>query len=264
MAVVLAAELAYIFVKRKRRKKEMSLFRSRERNEEPLADKAFNTVMTAESISQSLARQGADTSEADGIIAEARASLERKDHARAIERAEAAKISLLRAKRDLDAPEPQVPEHEFEEAEDVVQPTRQSKPDSLPKNYMQAKFMLGKVRDLLDSKGVTAGEAFDLYSSGMALFDGQDYTGALSCASKAGQILDSETIVLIGGEAHEQAPTAENLDAGCPECGSGISADDAFCRECGHDLAASSECPGCGRDIEAADKFCRRCGAKLK
>jgi hypothetical protein len=63
MAIVLATELIYIVIKKKRRKEEMSLFRKPSEPAEPLADKAHNTILTTESISSTLARQGLDTDE---------------------------------------------------------------------------------------------------------------------------------------------------------------------------------------------------------
>lgn len=266
MAVVLAAEVIYIVIKRRRRRKEMSLFRNREPAEEPLADKAHNSVLTTESISESLARQGADTSEADSMIREAKRALAIKDYARAIERAEAAKISLLRAKRDLESePRPApalVPE---DDADEGIPPAQQPmKKDSLPPNYMQAKFMLATARDLLEKKGVTSGEAHELYRKGAALFDREDYTAALSCATKAGQLLDSESITLIGGDAAEPKTDEAAEALACASCGSEVSVDDAFCRECGQSLAAAQECPGCGNEVDRGDKFCRKCGSKLR
>ena len=58
MAVVLTAELLYILVKKKRRKEEIKMFRKPGEPVETMADKAHNAVITAESISATLERQG--------------------------------------------------------------------------------------------------------------------------------------------------------------------------------------------------------------
>ena len=242
---------------------------------ESLSDKAHNLISTTESISSTLAGQGVNTTEANSIIANAKKFERIGDYSSAIERAEAAKLALIRAKREREVgatPAPAVkqtaaesePMEEEQVEEDVVDLSK------LPKNYMQAKFMLSSAKDLLDRKGITGGEAYDFYTEAKERFDAEDYSKALTLAIKAERLLDSDTVDLIGEEeAEEKAPSDEGDEEEvievmvCPECDAEVSGDDAFCRSCGEKLEFDTSCPGCDADIESDDKFCRKCGHKL-
>ena len=96
MGVVLAIELAYIMLRKKRREKNM--FRKKE-PAETVAERAHNLIITTESISRTLSNQGINTYEADSILRQAKTEETSRDYSAAVERAEAAKIVLLRLKR---------------------------------------------------------------------------------------------------------------------------------------------------------------------
>ncbi|MBA3046258.1 MAG: zinc ribbon domain-containing protein [Candidatus Thermoplasmatota archaeon] len=274
MAIVLTFELIYILVKKKRRKEEMNLFRKSTEPVETLADKAHNAILTTESISSTLARQGVDIRDANELIHQARKEMATKDYASAIERADAAKLVLLRAKRAHEAgPQERTPPHpdpgrrpmntSIYEPEYVKPPIREEKSlDSLPANYIQAKFMISTTKDLLEKRGLTNGEAYDFYTSAVNFYNQKDYAKALSQAIKAEKLLDSGTLTLIGEE--KPAVTGENEIFVCPGCESEVLEDDAFCRECGQNLAVSMECRKCGSEYNSNDKFCRKCGQKLR
>jgi len=275
MGIVLTIELAYILLKKKRRKEEMALFRKPSEPTEPLSDKAHNTIVTTESISAALARQGIDTSQADGLIQQAKKELALKEYSTAIDRAEAAKLVLLRAKREAGAahqdqfPPSADPDKRpmnkslYDEPQNAGGKREEKSLDSLPTNYVQSKFMISTVGDLIDKKGITNGEAHTLYTAAVKFYDQGDYTRALSSAIKAERILDSGTLTLIGEEKPSniaQEVVEEVLV--CPGCEAEISEEDVFCRECGQNLAAAPECPGCSAEIAPSDRFCRKCGYK--
>ena len=276
MAIVLTIELIYIVRKKRRRKEEMSLFRKTSEPPEPLADKAHNTIITTEAISTTLSRQDLDTAEADSLIQQAKGLMAVRNYESAIERAEAAKLVLLRVKREASAkPQRSAPPHPdpgmrpmdeslFKPASQNIESREEKSLDSLPANYIQSKFMLSTTKDLLEKKSITSGEAFDFYTSALRSFEQENYTKALSYAIKAERILDSGTLTLIG-EQKVVSGTEEVIEVlVCPGCDAEVSQDDVFCRGCGQNLAASPECPGCGVGIETSDKFCRKCGYKLK
>ncbi len=274
MAIVIAIEMIYLAYRKKRRKEEMSLFRKNTRPVEPLADKAHNTILTTEGISSTLARQGLDTAEADELISQAKSKLAMRDYSMAIERAEAAKLVLLRLKREAGSKPGKMsrnsdpgmrPMNEslFDPPDIEEQPREERKLDALPTNYLQAKFMLSTTKDLLEKKDVGSGEAFDFYTKAIKSFDAQDYTKALSYAIKAERILDSGTLTLIGEEKTVQVEEVTEVMA-CPACDGEVGGEDVFCRSCGQSLETTVECPGCGIEIESADSFCRKCGKKLK
>jgi hypothetical protein len=262
MMVVIIAELIYFI---RRRRKRMKLRRGPKG--EPLSDKAHNLIQTTESISTSLSNQGIRTAEANSLLAEARRFENMGDHTTAIERAEAAKLALIRAKREQDIGPTAQPvqakpgsgdmKEEEEGEEDLVDLSK------LPKNYMQAKFILNSARDLIEKDNIKSGEAYDFYQKAKGHFDAKDYSKALSLAIKAERLLDSETVGLIGEEEAEEHEKEVVEVQACPECDSEISADDAFCRSCGEKLEFISACPGCDGDIDSGDKFCRKCGHKL-
>ena len=271
MGMAIAAELAYILLRRNLRKKEM--FKRKSEPVETMAERAHNLILTTKSISRTRANQGIDTLEADSILRKANSDESAKDYSSAIERAEAAKLVLLMAKREHSARNPDAPvstnadnrpmNQSIYDSEDVplsVSQTREKKDmDSLPTNYVQAKFMLNTTKDLLDKKGISSGEAYDFYKKARKFFDQEDYSSALSHAIKADRLMDSETLELIGEEKQEDEE--EIIIYVCPGCDNEIADDDAFCRECGENL--DTGCPGCGESIETTDKFCRKCGYKI-
>ncbi len=273
MAIVLAIELMYIMMRKKRRKKEMSLFRKETERSEPLADRAHNVILTTQSISETLAAKGIDTGEADSVLDESRAYLARRDYTGAIERAEAAKLVLLRLKRESSgtdrAPKARTDPGRRPMDQDVYtrpepRPREEKSLDALPVNYLQAKFTISTIKDILEKKDIRSGEAFDHYKSAVKSFDSEDYTKALSSAIKAERVLDSGTLALIG---EEKIPPVEGevLEVwACPGCESEVSEDDTFCRKCGQNLSKARACPGCGIETEVSDAFCRKCGQNLK
>ena len=267
MAVVVTAELAYIMLRRMRRKKEM--FRKKKEPADNIADRAHNMILTTESISRRLANQGIDTGEADSLLGQARRQEIARDFSAAIERAEAAKLVLLRVKREHSARQPRPsadPEmrpmdqsiFDAPEPVDIEEVKEERDLDSLPTNYVQSKFMLSTTKDLLEKKGINKGEAYDLFKKANDFFEKEDYDRALSHAIKADRLLGSDNVELIGEEKVE-----EEVILVCPSCECEVSEDDAFCRECGESLESADECPGCGEPIETTDKFCRKCGHKL-
>lgn len=282
MGVVLAFELAYIMLRKKRRKGEM--FRKKELVE-TVAEKAHNLIITTESISRTLANQGINTLEADSLLRQARAQETARDYSAAVERAEAAKLVLLRLKRQHTAENQAAPSRDPDKrpmnqslygttdpslaGESVYSATTSTEEpaseeekdlDSLPTNYLQSKFMLDSTRDNLDRKGISHGEAHDHYLQAKEFFDRKEYSKALSHAIKADRLLDTNSVNLIAEEKPSDSEEIENPV--CPNCGCEIAEDDTFCRECGQKLG-ESKCPGCGEPIDSADKFCRKCGYKL-
>jgi ribosomal protein L40E len=274
MIVVIAAELAYFM---RRRKEKMKLKRSPKG--EMLSEKAHNLILTNESISSTLAGQGIDTRNADDLLKEAKTFEARGDYSSAIERAEAAKLALLRAKREqtpVSRPTMQAaqPDSETDAINDEPQDTDFAEEEivdisKLPKNYMQAKFLLSSAKDLIEKDGITSGDAYDYFQKAKERFDSEDYSKALSFAIKAERMLDSETVDLIGEDEPEDDASEEGDEEVvevmvCPECDAEVSAEDAFCRSCGQKLEFDTSCPGCEADIEQDDKFCRKCGHQIE
>lgn len=68
---------------------------------------------------------------------------------------------------------------------------------------------------------------------------------------------------------NEPQATAEVSGKACPNCGSFVPEDSAFCTECGTSLKEEPKsggfvfCTNCGNKEEAGTKFCSQCGTKL-
>ena len=237
---------------------------------EPLSDRAHNLILTTDSILSTLANQGVNTFEAGSLLREAKNSEASGDYGYAIERAETAKLALLRAKRehDLTGAQPAAPETdaEFVDAEEDYAGIEEKglvDLSKLPNNYMQAKFMLSSAKDLLDKKDVRKGKAYDLYKDAEDHFDREEYSKALTCAIKSERLLDSDTLDLIGEEERESTEELVEIMA-CPDCEAEVTHDDKFCRKCGETLEFKNVCPGCEEEVSADDVFCRKCGQKLE
>jgi len=274
--VVVSIELAYILWRRKKRMR----IRRAEKSGETLSERAHNVIVTLENISSSLQRQGVNTAAGDEMLREAKAMIAAGDYSSAIDMAETAKLTLLRAKREhemLGSAPPPPPKAETTVRQLAPEPEEtfsEERPEGstgelskLPKNYMQAKFMLATVEDTINKKGLKSGEAVSHLEKGKRLFKEEDYSGALSCAIKAERLLDTESVLLIGEKPEEEPSKEEEVVEveviACPSCEAEVSEQDTFCRKCGTKLEFVTSCPKCEADVEPGDTFCRKCGNKI-
>lgn len=74
---------------------------------------------------------------------------------------------------------------------------------------------------------------------------------------------------MVGGMMNDAINTAQTpveqpqQTAGfCENCGAKLSADSAFCEECGTPVATNGSCKNCGYKFEREGKFCPKCGTK--
>jgi ribosomal protein L40E len=274
--IVVSIELVYILW---RRKKRMRIRRAEK--SETLSERAHNMITTLENISSSLQRQGVNTAPGNEMLREAKSMIAAGDYSSAMDMAETAKLTLLRAKREHEtlgsAPPPppgkettvrqrSAPEPEYTHSEEKPE-GGVTDLNKLPKNYMQAKFMLATVEDTINKKGLKSGEAVSHMEKGKRLFKEEDYSGALSYAIKAERLLDTETVLLIGEKPEEEPAEEEEVVEieviACPSCEAEVSEQDTFCRQCGTKLEFVTSCPKCEADVELGDKFCRQCGKKI-
>lgn len=281
MIIVVSIEIGYILWRRKKRESEMRL--KKKQKGETLSEKAHNLIITTESISSTLAGQGVATFDADSLLKEAKNFRARGDYSAAIERAETAKLALLRAKREHtvsgtvqpvpDRSEPVMSQVMAPEAEDIEMdpaPGESANLGKLPDNYMQAKFMISTIKDQLDEKGMEDGEggsseneAVSFFKKAKKYFKNEEYSKALSSAIKAERLLDSEALDLIGEEEIVHRADVEVEEMACPSCEAEVTHEDAFCRKCGEKLEFQTLCPNCEAEIHPDDQFCRKCGQQL-
>jgi len=138
-------------------------------------DDAYNAVCTTKAVSESLRQNGRDTTEADVLIYKAESAYERREFLDAIELAGRAKKVLMTCKeKDLTSMPPPAPK-KGESDEVPANLVRK-----LPANYLESKFMMDSVRDMLSDAGDGArADARTCLSRAEECFAREDYCGAL-------------------------------------------------------------------------------------
>ena len=292
MFLVLVVELMYI-----RAKKRKSLGKLNESKSE----EAFNVIHTTNRIISTMRARGVDVSEAEDFMREARQYQAQGSHEMAISRSERAKDVLKAAKARFDREQEDagdasshsssVESVTFKEStHDPLLPIPPGEAVRKPDNYMQAKFLLGTVRDLLKKdENQDIPESQEMFGNAEQEFNSENYTRALSLALKAEKMLkvgnldhiaetpmphcedDMEEEIIEEEEyehRHHQKHTViegiiETEDVECDSCGAEAHMDDAFCRKCGNELDFIVVCPGCEVEVDSDDVFCRKCGERL-
>jgi ribosomal protein L40E len=242
----------------------------RDYEEDIAEDSTYNHILATKAASEAVARQGRDTSRADALLLKAEVEFKNGDYRKADDTVNAAKDSLAQAREKLlaMAEAPEAPDEGAQEQESVHAVKK------LPKDYLEAKFMISKAGDEIDSaqkEGRDVVEATKMLEEARTAFAADDYTLALKKSINSqkwiGQKLPdtvpapaevSKTIVAEKPHYLEQAAEQK-----C-KCGNVLSPDDNFCRRCGAKVPRPYDCPGCGDRVEPDDQFCRRCGKTLK
>ncbi len=223
---------------------------------EPVSDRAYNVLVTTEAISREMVGKGFENVKAENLLRTARQSY-LEGRLREAEEFSMEARNLLNEMRVVDTPPEPTP---FVDGDEIPE----SKPilgKEYPRNFLQAKFFLGVVKDSLKKTRKRSGEvkrAREVFKEAEEAFEEERYNDALSLAVNSKRLLRGE-------EIPEKALPPEVIEGDhlCPECGSIISPDDAFCGKCGYRLVRS-ECPECGSEVGEGDRFCRRCGVGLK
>ncbi len=284
MTIMVVIQLAAYMRKKKMRK---------DKHIESISEEAHNKILTAERISVVLRRKGIDVSQPDSLLREARRFESAREYYPAMDKCEEAREILMRLRRDSEMqtyrPEPEIKEEvdlmsapvnepDYEEPEPLMSPAQQQDAmDKLPAYYMQSKFMLSTVGDLIEGKkGPEAAKAQKLHDEAQDNFNNENYSKALSLAIKAEQLLDKDGGVgLIAETPHDEevveadvvdeeaGEVTESDELDCHSCGAGVTTDDAFCRKCGEKMEFQFVCPKCEEEVGSDDLFCRKCGEKL-
>ncbi len=260
LAVIIVAAVAYIQLRYIRSKKAVKLDGALE------MDDAYNAVATTKAVATSLRAAGRDTTEADVLIYQAESAYERHEFTNSIDLATRAKTVLRNCKEKdlltLPVPPPSA-DKECEGSKEV--PAHAIR--KLPANYLESKFVIDTVRDLIpEARAETREEAQRSLDLAQASFDGEDYNEALKQAMKAkraltcGQKAESAKAVTVIGET-PKVPSS-TVSESCRKCGADLGPDDEFCHACGTRKEART-CPNCSREASVEDVFCRKCGAKI-
>jgi hypothetical protein len=264
LIIVVYIELRYI---RKRWKKDY--------DEDIVEDEAYNHILSTKAASESISRQGKDTSRADALLLRAEMEFKSGDYRKADETVKAARDSLAQSRDKLLA---MADSQEREpEAEEVAQESVHAV-KKLPKDFLEAKFMISKAEDDIaaaQKEGRDVVEATKMLDEAKNAFSADDYTLALKKALNSqkwiGQKVPQaeeplEPLKAGAGEAvvAEKPHYLESPAAKKCKCGNTLATDDNFCRRCGEKVPRAYDCPGCGDRVEPEDQFCRRCGRTLK
>lgn len=222
--------------------------------EESLADRAYNSLITSEAIARELMEKGVESVQASELLIEAREAYLAGRHRDAQVLAQEARAALIQVSSQMETISSDHEDIPIVEVEEIPE----SKPvlgKQYPKNYLQAKFLLNVVRDSLKGKRSSKPEirrARELMQEAKQAFDEERYSEALSLAISCNRLLEGQEVV--------ESPKQPR----CPECGALIVEGDAYCGKCGQRLVTVFRCPQCEAEVEEEDNFCRKCGSALR
>ncbi len=260
---------------------ELRYFRSKRKNRVDLKimqDDAYNSIQTTKAVAQTLKARGRTSKEANLLIIEAEAAFERGNHLYGLESINKAKDLLKSAKEEKSDPIVSIiskasPKSSEEKCEVPFQEARK-----LPKNYLESKFMICSVRDILVQSSAIEKNAVAEANLKQAdeSFQKEDYTEALKLAIRAKRALDggADSIGPIEPKpvnkdsgVERLAPPPKSLrepSKRCVRCGSSLTEEDVYCRKCGLKVDRSPKCSSCGEKLAEDDIFCRKCGNQAK
>ncbi|MFQ6107788.1 MAG: zinc ribbon domain-containing protein [Thermoplasmata archaeon] len=243
-AIITFIELRYF------RKRRMAVSKK-----EPLEDRAFNALLNARAISNTLARDGTDLSGVNEVLGRARAALETGDYRGSLELTDRAKDMMKTVKVKSDAPSMLEGEGEFLESQPT---TKEVLKDKFPDNYLESRFSRSLAAEAIErarDARLDVSDAERLLRQCDDCVAVEDYTQALSYAVQSKKA--AEGVLSVTKAKAPEAPG--NV---CRSCGAGIHVGDKFCRKCG--AKAILTCNHCGKEPEEGDVFCRGCGARLE
>ncbi len=239
---------------------EMKILRKRRETgsrKEPLEDQAFNAILNARAISNTLARDGTNLSNVNNLLDQADQALKRGDHRGSLNLTDQAKDMMKTVKTRFDVAAEPTNEGGFVETQPT---TKDLLKDKFPENYLETKFSrslaseaIRKAKDMrLD---VSEAERLLRFCDDFA--SEEDYAQALSFAVQSKKVAEG-----VLSTAEPEPAGVEQETQICSSCGADILSGDAFCRKCG--AKAVVGCDGCGRKPAEGDAFCRSCGTRIE
>jgi ribosomal protein L40E len=266
LAIVVFLELRYFRSKRKSRV-----------DRKILQDDAYNSIQTTKAVAEALKTRGRVSKEANLLIIEAEAALQRGSHLYALESINKAKELLKNAKEVAADPVASIVAKVGNKGEEKCEvPFQEAR--KLPKNYLESKFMICSVRDILEQSGAKERNAIAEENLRKAdeMFQKEDYTESLKLALRAKRALDGGADSIgpmenkpVTTDAHVERlpPQPKSLrgpSKNCVRCGTGLTDEDVYCRKCGLKVDRSPKCSACGEKLAEEDIFCRKCGNQVK
>ena len=259
--LVIAIAVVYFEFRYLRRKRESRM------SEGSLEDQAHNAIVTTRAISSTLARGGVRSGEAIELLRKAERAKAAGSHREAIDYASSAKGALLKEKQrqrqmgDVS----KMPKELTDSAPPSEETTKEKLQKEIPKNFMQAKFMLSFAQKAIDEgvrEGRSMAEAGRLLSLAQKSFDDRDYDSCLKLGVQVRRAAESIAIEMEPKQAVVVSVAPETKMFSCRSCGASLMAGDTFCRKCGVKVELAV-CPSCGTIPRKGDSFCRKCGVTL-
>ena len=295
VAVIALAGGLLLILRRRLRLRLASLRSELGESPEHVDDRSYNLLRIARSEADVLARQGVDVHAATDVLAEADASLRRRDYDGALACARRAHEVLV-ALRDSPAtgrtsavPFPSMtpfsgPRSNGPSSNDSA-PASDGPPEMgsappparLAKNRAESHFQISLLNEEIEREaaGQPAAGALAEVRQGatdaQGAYDRGDYTEALRLALRGRRRLGARIeslpapTVRIPPSPSPEVPVRSDVPVGtapCASCGRPLRLSDRFCRGCGASRAPTS-CPSCSTPLEPDDKFCAACGATV-
>jgi ribosomal protein L40E len=266
MGIVIFLELRYFRSKRKSRL-----------DVKILQDDAYNSIQTTKAVAEALKTRGRVSKEANLLIIEAEAAFQRGNHLYALESINKAKDLLKNVKQDADPVAAIVSKVVTKGGEEKCEvPFQEAR--KMPKNYLESKFMICSVRNILAQSGSKEKNAVAEENLRQAdeRFQKEDYTEALKLALRAKRALDggADSIgpmeskpIAADAQVERLPPQPKSLrgpSKSCVRCGASLTEGDVYCRKCGLKVDRSPKCSRCGEKLAEDDIFCRKCGNQAK
>ncbi len=264
IAVIMAVSAIIIYF-------EAKIIRRRRSEREKVTedrDEAYNILETTKAIASSLRSQGRDVLSAEMLLTQAENALQRHDIQGCKDLSNKAKDILISSKKAEPAG------HISKEDASGPAPVLQENKERAPENYLESKFMMETVYDLVErSPQDLRMRALAELDLAKLSFSKGEYTEALRSAMRAKRVMDPECDLDKKGSAVElkssSAANAEdpsnvvghNGPLTCSKCGKEAMKGDLFCPACGSRLAPRI-CGSCGKEMQDDDMFCRKCGIR--
>jgi cbb3-type cytochrome oxidase subunit 3 len=266
--LIIAIAVIYFELRLMRRRREARA------SDDGLDDQAHNAIITTRAIASSMERGGVRSMEARELIRKAERAGAAGNSRAAIDYAASAREVLMKEKQRhrqmgdlIKLPTTETPPAAPEET------TKEKLQKELPKNYLQAKFMLTFAQTAIDERvkeGGDVAEATRLLAIARKAFDEKDYDASLKHGVQARKAAEELVIEItdvrvteVPGAASTPGIEMQSTTLACRSCGASLSLDDMFCRKCGVKVELAM-CPSCGTKPVAGDAFCRKCGVALR
>ncbi|MEF8874022.1 MAG: zinc ribbon domain-containing protein [Candidatus Thermoplasmatota archaeon] len=259
-------------------------------------DEAYNKVKRAKGVTKMLKRKGGETEGAAQLVDRAEEALGEGDHSRAEKLAAKAqnRISQDSSRGEEEGGGGKVKEGytideldeiEFEESKEAKKrreelEKQKEKLESLPENYLESKFEMKRVKEMIDEEEDEEAEKY--YEEAERCFEEEDYTAALKYTVRCRKVIRGEDPELIAFQNEEKKEPSDEVMENIPELetkktdeseevpsetekvgGTEIYASEEKAETEEEESMPKKFCPDCGFEGSEDENFCPKCGTEL-